>query len=64
MSDTNEGVLDDSPNYVAFGASYDSDDSNQLEVQSAYENKSNRVSDLQNSFDNLKKIFLHLEILT
>jgi hypothetical protein len=57
MSDTDEEVLDDSPNYVAFGASYDSDDSNQSEVLSAYENESNRVSDLQNSFDNLKENF-------
>jgi hypothetical protein len=57
MSDTDEEVLDDSPNYVAFGASYDSNDSNQSEVQSAYENESNRVSDLQNSFDNLKENF-------
>jgi hypothetical protein len=32
MSDTDEGVLDDFPNYVVFGASYDSDDSNQSEV--------------------------------
>jgi hypothetical protein len=57
MSDTDEEALDDSPNYVAFGASYDFDDSNQSEVQSAYENESNRVSDLQNSFDNLKENF-------
>jgi hypothetical protein len=57
MSDTDEEVLDNSPNYVAFGASYDSDDSNQSEVQSAYENESNKVSDLQNSFDNLKENF-------
>jgi hypothetical protein len=57
MSDIDEEVLDDSPNYIAFGASYDSDDSNQSEVQFAYENESNRVSDLQNSFDNLKENF-------
>jgi hypothetical protein len=61
MSDTDEEVLDDSPNYVAFGASYDSDDSNQSEVQFAYENESNRVSDLQNSFDNLKENFSTLK---
>jgi hypothetical protein len=57
MSDTDEEVLDDSPNYVAFVASYDSDDSNQLDVKYAYDNESNRVSDLQNSFDNLRENF-------
>jgi hypothetical protein len=53
MSDTDEEVLDDSPNYVAFVASYDSDDSNQSDIQSTYENESNRVSDPKKSYDNL-----------
>jgi hypothetical protein len=57
MSDTDEEVLDDSPNYVAFVASYDSDDSNQSDVKSVYDNESNRVSDLQNSCDNLRENF-------
>ena len=50
LNDTGEEVLDESPNYLAFVASYDSDDSKQLDVQSVSDNKSNRVSDLQNSF--------------
>jgi hypothetical protein len=54
MSDTDEEVLDDSPNYVAFGVSYDS---NQSDDKSASDNELNRVSDLQNSFDNLKENF-------
>jgi hypothetical protein len=57
MSDTDEEVLDDSPNYVAFGVSYDSDDSNQSDDKSASDNESNRVSDLQNSFENLRENF-------
>jgi hypothetical protein len=57
MSDTDEEVLDDSPNYVAFGVSYDSDDSNQSDGKSDSDNESTRVSDLQNSFDNLRKNF-------
>jgi hypothetical protein len=57
MSDTDEEVLDDSPNYVTFGVSYDSDDSNQSDDKSASKNESNRVSDLQNSFDSLKENF-------
>ena len=51
LNDTNEEVLDDSPNYVEFVASYESDDSKQSDVQS--DSESNRVSDLQKSFDNL-----------
>jgi hypothetical protein len=39
MSDTDKEVLDDSLNYVAFVSSYDSDDSNQSDVQFAYENE-------------------------
>jgi regulator of replication initiation timing len=57
MSDTDEEVPDDSPNYVAFGISYDSDDSNQSDDKSTSDNESNRVSELQNSFDNLRKKF-------
>jgi hypothetical protein len=57
MSDTDEEVLDDSPNCVAFGVSYDFDDSNQSDGKSDSDNESNRVSDLQNSFDNLKENF-------
>jgi hypothetical protein len=64
ISDTDEEVLEDSPNYVPFIASYDSDDYNQSDVKSTYDNESNRVSDLQNSFNNLRENFLHLEILT
>jgi hypothetical protein len=63
MSDTDEEVLDDSPNYVACVASYDFDDSNQSDVQSAYDNESNRVSDLQNSYDNLMEKNFMLKIL-
>jgi hypothetical protein len=51
LSDTDEEVLDDSPNYVAFVASYEFDDSKQSDVQS--DSESNRVSDLQKFFDNL-----------
>jgi hypothetical protein len=57
MSDTDEDIPDDSPNYVAFGISYDSDDSNQSDDKSASDYESNRVSDLQNSFDNLSENF-------
>jgi hypothetical protein len=41
LSDIDEEVLDDSPNYIAFVASYESDDSKQLDVQS--DNESNRL---------------------
>ena len=57
MSDTDEEVLDDFPNYAAFVASYDSDDSNQSDAQFAYDNESNRVSDFQESYDNLMEKF-------
>jgi predicted nuclease with TOPRIM domain len=50
LNDTDE---EETPNCMAFVASYDSNDSNQLDIQSAYDNESNRVSDLQNSYDNL-----------
>jgi hypothetical protein len=60
MGDTDEEVLDDSPNYVAFVASYDSDDFNQSDVQFAYENESNRVSDPQKSYENLMEKFFML----
>ena len=63
LSDIDEEVLDESPNYVAFVASYDSDDSKQSDIQYVFDNESNRVSDLQNSFDNLMgKKFICLEI--
>ena len=51
LSDTDEEVLDDSLNYVAFVAPYEFDDSKQSNVQS--DSESNRVSDFQKSFDNL-----------
>jgi hypothetical protein len=51
LSDIDKEVLDESPNYVAFVASYESDDSKQLDVQS--DNELNRVSNLQNSFNNV-----------
>jgi hypothetical protein len=43
---------EETPNYMAFVASYDPNDSKQLDVQSTSDNESNRASDLQNSFDN------------
>jgi hypothetical protein len=56
LNDTDEK---ETPNCMAFVASYDSDDSDQLDIQSAYDNESNRVSDLQNSYDNLmEKIYM------
>jgi regulator of replication initiation timing len=54
LSDTDE---EETPKYVAFVASYNSDDSKQSNVQFASDNESNRVSDLQNSFDNLMEKF-------
>jgi hypothetical protein len=62
LSDIDEEVLDDSPNYVAFVASYEFDNFKQLDVQ--FDNESNRVSGLQNVFDNLMENFLCLEIPT
>jgi hypothetical protein len=53
LSDIGEEVLNESPNYLAFVASYDSDDSKQLDVYSVSDNELNRVSDLQKSFSNL-----------
>ena len=55
LSDTDEEVLDDSPNYVAFIASYESNDSKKSNVQ--FDSESNRVSDIQKSFDNLMENF-------
>jgi hypothetical protein len=54
LNDTDE---EETPNCLAFVASYDSDDSNQSNVQSAYDNESNRVSDFQKSYDNLMEKF-------
>jgi hypothetical protein len=55
LSNNDEEVLDDSPNYIAFVASYESDDYKQSNVQ--FDSESNRVSDLQKSFDNLMEKF-------
>ena len=50
MSGTDE---EETPNYMAFVALNDSNDSNQSNVQFASNNESKRVSDLKNSFNNL-----------
>jgi hypothetical protein len=44
---------EETPNYIAFVASYDYDDSNQSNVKSAFDNESKRVSYLQYAFNNL-----------
>jgi hypothetical protein len=58
LSDTDE---EETPNYIAFVASYDSDDSTQLDVKFTFDNESKRVSDLQNSFNNLMEKFSMLK---
>jgi hypothetical protein len=50
LSDPNE---EETPNYMAFVASYDSDDFKQSDVQSTSNNELNKVSNLQNTFENL-----------
>jgi hypothetical protein len=50
LSDTDK---EETPNYIAFVASYDSVDCNQSNLKSASDNESKGVSDLQNSFNNL-----------
>ena len=58
LNDTNE---EETPNYIAFVASYYSDDSTQSNVKSTSDNESKRVNDLQNSFNNLMKKFSMLK---
>jgi hypothetical protein len=48
---------EETPNYMAFLASYDFDDFNQSNVQFASNNESKGIDDLQNSFNNLMDKF-------